>query len=76
MNRKKVSDSGNKKYAETKRQIRLAMNEKQLVLFVGAGASVDAGMPLWSNAIKQIKEKLSLEDENLDYLMKSKRRMN
>lgn len=45
------------------------MNEKQLVLFVGAGASVDAGMPLWSNAIKQIKEKLSLEDENLDYLI-------
>lgn len=57
-----ILDSGKKKYTETKRQIRNAMIERQLVLFVEVGASVDAGMPLWSQAISQIAEKLNLDD--------------
>ena len=58
------------KYKETKRLLRKAMQERQLVLFVGAGASVDAGMPLWKTAIKQIAEKLNLDkDRNLDNLI-------
>lgn len=57
-----ILDLGKKKYIETKRQIRNAMIERQLVLFVRAGTSVDAGMPLWSQAISQIVEKLNLDD--------------
>lgn len=64
-----IKESGKNKYAETKRIIRTAMTEKQLVLFVGAGASVDAGIPLWGNAIKQISEKLDLRQKTNDYLL-------
>jgi len=32
-------------YKESKRIIRQAMDEHQLVLFVGAGASIASGMP-------------------------------
>ena len=65
-----ILDSGKKKYAETKRQIRNAMLERQIVLFVGAGASVDAGMPLWPQTISQIAEKLNLADAgNFDNLI-------
>lgn len=38
------TESGIKKYAESKRLIQQAMLEKQLVLFVGAGASVPSGI--------------------------------
>lgn len=64
-----IKEAGKNKYAETKRIIRTAMTEKQLVLFVGAGASVDAGIPLWGNAIKQISEKLDLQQKTNDYLL-------
>ncbi len=57
------------KYLETKRIIQDAMREKQLVLFVGAGLSCDAGIPLWGTAIKEISERLQLDIcETLDYL--------
>ena len=59
----KITDSGKKKYSEIKRLIRYAMSERQLVLFVGAGASKDAGMPLWSEVILQIENKLSFEND-------------
>ena len=64
-----MSESGKSKYAETKRLLRQAMAEKQLVLFVGAGASVDAGMPLWGNAIEQIAEKLNLDEKEYDNII-------
>jgi len=58
------------KYKETKRLLRKAMQERQLVLFVGAGASADSGMPLWKTAINQIAEKLNLDkDRNRDSLI-------
>ena len=41
-------------YTESKRIIRQAMDEYQLVLFVGAGASIASGMPSWSEAIQII----------------------
>lgn len=62
-----VSKIGLAKYSEDKRLIRQARDEKQLVLFVGSGASVDAGMPLWKDAIKVIADRLGIAD-NLDYL--------
>lgn len=55
-------------YKETKRIIYEAMENEQLVLFVGAGASVDSGMPLWKEAISKIAEKMQLTDDQNDYL--------
>ena len=49
---------GKEKYKETKRIIYEAMKNEQLVLFVGAGVSVDSGMPLWRDAISKIAEKM------------------
>ena len=60
-----TTDFGKKKYAETKRLIRKAMQERQLVLFVGAGASFDSGMPLWETSITQIADKLNLDKDRL-----------
>ena len=34
-------------YVEAKRLIQEAKKDDQLVLFVGAGASIDSGMPSW-----------------------------
>ncbi len=55
-------------YKESKRIIRQAMDEHQLVLFVGAGASIASGMPSWKDAIKIIANRLSIKDDQLDYL--------
>ena len=55
-------------YDESKRIIRQAMEDKQLVLFVGAGASIASGMPTWGQAVNEIAKRLSLKGDNLDYL--------
>ena len=46
---KKMIEDNNvlSQYIESKRIIRKAMEEHQLVLFVGAGASIASGMPTW-----------------------------
>lgn len=65
-----ISKNGKNKYFETKRLIQKANSEHQLVLFVGAGASADSGLPLWKTAVSQISEKLALDLENEnDYLL-------
>ena len=50
--------NGKKIYKESKRLIKKAQMNKQLVLFVGAGASVDSGMPLWKDAVAAIATKM------------------
>lgn len=50
-------------YEESKRIIREAQKNNQLVLFVGAGASIDSGMPSWGQAIEEIKKHLQIENE-------------
>ena len=62
------SEQGTYKYAESKRIIQQAMREKQLVLFVGAGASVSAGMPLWEEAVEIIAKRLGVST-NLNTLL-------
>ena len=64
----KLSQTGKKMYNETKRIINDAMDNEQLVLFVGAGASVDSGMPLWGNAIDEIAGKMVLSAKQRDTL--------
>lgn len=62
-----ISEEGKQLYNETRRIIREAKSNGQLVLFVGAGASVDPGMPLWGQAIEQIASKLPLTDKDKPY---------
>ena len=54
-------------YIESKRIIRKAMEEHQLVLFVGAGASIASGMPTWGQAIKIIADRLSIITSAIKY---------
>lgn len=63
-----ICETGKKIYRETKRIINDAMDNNQLVLFVGAGASVDSGMPLWDKAIDRIAEKMQLTEKQKDNL--------
>lgn len=65
-----VTVEGNTKYSESKKLINQANKEKQLVLFIGAGASVDSGMPLWKDAIKIIANRLGMDSsKSLDNLI-------
>ena len=57
----RITLDGKNKYSESKRLINKANKEKQLVLFVGAGVSVDSGMPLWNDAIKTIAKRLGMD---------------
>ena len=46
-------------YNETFRILREAKNDKRLVPFLGAGISVESGLPLWKSAIKEIADAIS-----------------
>lgn len=56
------------RYSEERRILRKAMLDKKLVVFVGSGTSLDAGMPSWENAIKKIASRLNISEENMDYM--------
>ncbi|MCR3757881.1 SIR2 family protein [Clostridium felsineum] len=45
-------------YTESTRLIKQAMYDNKLVVFVGAGASVNSGIPLWSDAVSEIYSKI------------------
>jgi len=51
-------------------QIAEAMKDNSLIMFVGAGISIDSGLPSWSGVINELKKELSLDDgdQNDDYL--------
>lgn len=55
-------------YAEEIRLLREAMLNKKLVVFVGSGTSLDAGMPSWSGAVKNIANKLGIPEKEIDNL--------
>lgn len=55
-------------YEESRRLIRSAMAEHNLIIFVGAGVSLDSGMPSWSQAISQIAKKLDVSPDDVDNL--------
>lgn len=48
--------------------IKNAINTKKLVVFAGAGVSVDAGVPSWGRLIEEIKKELDLPDNENDFL--------
>lgn len=53
-------------YEESKRIIKEAQANNKLVLFVGAGASIDSKMPSWKEAIGKVKKRLGIKEN--DYL--------
>ena len=53
-------------YEESKRIIKEAQANNKLVLFVGAGASIDSKMPSWKEAISEVKKRLGIKEN--DYL--------
>ena len=62
-----ISQEGKAKYNETRHILRNAKDHNNLVLFVGAGASMDSGMPSWTQAVEQIASKLSFPDSDKLY---------
>lgn len=57
---KEIRENIKKTYEESKRIIKKAQKEQQLVLFVGAGASIDSGIPSWEAAINMIADRLDI----------------
>ena len=53
-------------YEESKKIIKEAQANNKLVLFVGAGASIDSKMPSWKEAIGKVKKRLGIKEN--DYL--------
>jgi len=45
-------------YSESRRIIKQAILDNKLVVFAGAGVSVNSGIPLWSEAVKLIHRNL------------------
>lgn len=68
MMKKKNTAQAREIYPEEIRLLRDAMLNNKLVIFVGAGASLDAGMPSWSDAVRMIANRLGISEENLDYM--------
>ncbi len=65
----KRKDKDRTYYAEERRILKKAMLEKRLVVFVGSGASVDAEMPSWHEAVLKIAEKLGISKiDDIDYV--------
>ncbi|MBX3240446.1 MAG: SIR2 family protein [Chitinophagaceae bacterium] len=48
--------------------IKSAIAERKLVLFVGAGASIDVGVPSWGNLVKELKNDIDIPENESDYL--------
>lgn len=58
----------NKKFLADIQIIKNAINTNKLVIFAGAGISIDANVPSWSSLIDRIKDELDLPDGEKDYL--------
>lgn len=58
----------NKKFLTDIKNIRTAIETKKLVVFAGAGISVDAGIPAWNVLIEEMKSEIELPANEQDYL--------
>lgn len=58
----------NKKFLADVQIIKNAINTNKLVVFAGAGISIDANVPSWGSLIDEIKNELDLPDNENDYL--------
>ncbi len=57
-----------KKFITDIRIIKKAINSNKLVVFAGAGVSIDAGVPLWKTLIDEFKDGVDIPDDEFDYL--------
>jgi len=57
----------NKFLADIK-NIRAAIDTHKLVVFAGAGISIDAGVPAWGTLINEFKSEMDILDGEQDYL--------
>ncbi|MFT3747043.1 MAG: SIR2 family protein [Agriterribacter sp.] len=48
--------------------IKSAIAERKLVLFIGAGASIDAGVPLWGELVAELKKDIDIPVNENDFL--------
>lgn len=58
----------NKKFLADVQIIKNAINTNKLVIFAGAGISIDANVPSWSSLIDKIKNELDLPENEKDFL--------
>ena len=49
-------------------QAKKAKDQKKLTIFVGAGVSMNSGVPSWGELIKILKNGIELDDDENDYL--------
>ncbi len=57
-----------KKFFTDIKNIRNAIDTNKLVVFAGAGISVDAGIPTWGTLIDEMKSEISISPNEADYL--------
>ncbi len=53
---------------ESKKIIQRSSYNNKLVLFIGAGVSINSGLPSWNELITEIKKKINISNKNEDYL--------
>ncbi len=58
----------NKKFLADISKIKDAIETKKLVVFAGAGISIDAGVPSWSQLIAEISSEIDVPKTEQDYL--------
>lgn len=58
----------NKEFFTNISAIKDAISKQKLVVFVGAGASIEAGVPSWNELIKTIKEEIDIQESENDSL--------
>jgi hypothetical protein len=57
-------------YSEDRRILKQAINDNKLVVFVGAGASINSGIPLWKDAVEKIYDKIGNTSMNNNETLK------
>ncbi|MDI9882465.1 SIR2 family protein [Flectobacillus longus] len=57
-----------KKFLTDIKNIRNAIDSNRLVVFAGAGVSIDAGIPLWGTLINEMKSEIDIPANESDYL--------
>ena len=58
----------NEQFIKNIRVLKKAIAERKLVVFAGAGISIDSGTPSWEDLIKSLRYEISIPDNESDYL--------
>lgn len=57
-------------YSEDRKILKQAIDDNKLVVFVGAGASINSGIPLWKDAISKIYDKIGSKSLDKNEILK------